>query len=152
MNPRDYGELASRLAAKADATPAELRTATSRAYYALYNVAVLFLEKMRVKIPKGGEAHKLVGEALRHCGDDNVAKAARDMDDLRMARWAADYEMADTVAEDQRRVQKSAARAKQAIKKLDECEANPTRFMEARIKVRNWAGSADGAGKGFTLS
>ena len=50
-------------------------------------------------------------------------------------------------AEDQRTVQKFAARAKQAIKKLDDSEADSARFMDARIKIRNWAGSADRTGR-----
>jgi len=59
--------------------------------------------------------------------------------------------MEDTSVENHRLVQKVVARAKQFAKKFDECEGDPARFMEARVKIRNWAGSAEGAGKGFTL-
>ena len=34
------------------------------------------------------------------------------------------------------------ARAKQAVKKLDECEADAARFVQARNKVRTWASSS----------
>lgn len=152
MNPRDYRDLASKLAAKADTTSAELRTAVSRAYYALFNVAVELLQKMRVKHVGGWEAHRLIPDALRFSGNRDLSIAAGELVDIRKMRWAADYDMGDDVVEHNRTVQKIAARAKQAIKKLDGCEADPTQYMDARIKIRNWAGSAEGVGKGFTLT
>jgi uncharacterized protein (UPF0332 family) len=139
------------LAAKEDVTRAELRTAVSRAYYALYHVAVGLLKKMGVKHSGGWEAHQMIPDALRYSGNDHVIAAARELLDLRKARWAADYDMEDEAVEEQTRVHKLVARAKQAIKKLDNCEADAARFVEARIKIRNWAGSVEGVGKGFSL-
>ena len=106
---------------------------------------------MGVRHPQGWEGHKLVAEAPRYSGDPKVQAASRELDDLRKARWAADYDMGDDEVEHQRTVQKWAARARQAIKKLDECAADPQRLLEARRSTRNWAGSAEGAGKGFSL-
>ncbi|HEV3260817.1 MAG TPA: HEPN domain-containing protein [Gemmataceae bacterium] len=151
MDPRDYLALASQLAVKEKPSPAELRTAVSRAYYAAFNAAVDLLKKMGVRHPDGWEGHKLVAEALRYSGDSKVQAASRELDDLRKARWAADYDMADDEVEHQRTVQKWVARARQLIKKLDECAADPQRLLQARITTRNWAGSAEGAGKGFAL-
>ncbi len=137
MDPHDYLDLALEFVSIPDPTPAELRTAVSRAYYGAFNVAVDLLQKMGVKPLFGWEGHKLVAEALRYSGNLKVAAASRELDDLRKARWAADYDMGDIAVEDQRTVQKSVARGKQVIKKLDECAAIPDRFVEARMRVRN---------------
>jgi uncharacterized protein (UPF0332 family) len=151
MNPRDFRELASQLARAEKTSPAELRTAVSRAYYAAFNVATSLLKKLGVKIPVGWEGHRLLAVALRYCDDKELIAISHDLDELRGVRWAADYDMEDIKVEDQRIVRKWCARTKQMIKKLDECEADSKRFIEVRIKVRNWAGSADGAAKGFSL-
>jgi septal ring factor EnvC (AmiA/AmiB activator) len=106
---------------------------------------------MGVKPPDGWEGHKRVAEALRYSGDTKVQAAAQELDDLRKARWAADYGMGDAQVEHQQTVQKFVARASQAIKKLDECEADATRLSQARNRIRTWASSAEGAEKGFIL-
>ena len=151
MNPRDFGGLASRLAGGENPTTAELRTAVGRAYYSAFNVAVALLKKLKVQLPTGWEGHRLLAVAIRHCEDEHLTTVSHEFDELRAARWAADYDMQGVAVEDQRMVRKWCARAKQMIKKLDECEADPARFLEARVKIRNWAGSAEGAGKGFSL-
>ena len=151
MNPRDYRDLASALVAKVDASVADLRTAASRAYYAAFHVALELLKKMGVKEPARWDAHTSVPEALRYSGDEEVASAARDLTDIRKARWSADYDMLDDAVEHQRTVRKLVSRGKQIIQKFDECGADPVRLAQARTKVRNWVGSAEGSGKGFTL-
>ncbi len=123
----------------------------SRSYYATFNVAVALLKKAGVKAAEGWEGHKLVAEALRYTDDPQLQAAASELDDLRKARWKADYDMEDDDVEHQRTVEKSVARAKQAVKKLDALATDPARFIQARSKVRTWAGSAAGSQKGFTL-
>src|SRR5436190_2161970 len=144
MNPRDYLIQASDLVGKEAPTAADLRSAVSRAYYAAFNVAVALLKKMGVKAPENWEGHKLVAEALRYSEDQKVQAASHEMDDLRKARWKADYDMEDDEVEHQRTAAKFVARAKQAVKKLDECEADAARFTQARNKVRTWASSSAG--------
>ena len=88
---------------------------------------------------------------MKRGGDEATVNCGNILDELRGFRWAADYDMQDDVVEDRGYVNKLVARSKQAIKKLDQCEADPARFMAARIKIRNWVSSADGASKGFSL-
>jgi hypothetical protein len=151
MNPREYAELASQLASKERPTIAELRTSVSRAYYSAFNVAIEFRKGIGVTAPEGWEGHKLVAEALRYSGDDKIGAASRELDDLRKARWAADYDMLDDHVEHQRSVQKWAARSRQINKKLDDCTTEEARLASARVKIRTWAGSVAGAGKRFTV-
>jgi uncharacterized protein (UPF0332 family) len=151
MNPRDFLMQASELVGKETPTAVDLRTAISRAYYASFNVAVALLKKMGIKAPDSWEGHKLVAEALRYSEDQKVQAASHELDDLRKARWKADYDMEDDEVEHQRTVAKFVARAKQAIKKMDECEVDAARFMQARNKVRTWASSSTGSQKGFIL-
>jgi uncharacterized protein (UPF0332 family) len=151
MNSRDYLTQAAELVGKESPTTADLRSAVSRAYYATFNVAVALLKKIGVKAPASWEGHKLVAEALRYSEDSKVQAACGELDDLRKARWKADYDMEDEEVEHQRTVAKFVARAKQAIKKLDECEADAARFTQVRNKLRTWAGSRAGSEKGFIL-
>jgi uncharacterized protein (UPF0332 family) len=55
MNPRDYIDVAWALATKEQATPAELRTAVSRAYYATFNAVVALLRVWGVTLRKAGK-------------------------------------------------------------------------------------------------
>jgi uncharacterized protein (UPF0332 family) len=151
MNPRDYLAQASELVQKESPSAADLRTAVSRSYYATFHVAVALLKKSGIKAPEGWEGHKLVAEALRYTEDPQLQAAASELDDLRKARWKADYDMEDDDVEHQRTVEKSVARARQAVKKMDALEADSARLIQARNKVRTWAGSAVGIHKGFTL-
>jgi hypothetical protein len=84
----------------------------SRSYYATINVALALLKKTGVKVPDGWEGHKLVAEALRYTEDPQLQAAASELDDLRKARWKADYDMEDDEVEHQRTVEKRVARAK----------------------------------------
>ena len=80
MNPRDFLIVASNLAGKDSPTAAELRTAVSRGYYALYNTAVEFVGKCRVKVLDNQEGHRAVPKALRACGDNNLRDVAAVLD------------------------------------------------------------------------
>jgi uncharacterized protein (UPF0332 family) len=95
MNPRDYADLAAQLANQETPSAADLRTAVSRAYYAAFNVVVALLESMKVKPPADWGGHKVVAEAMRHSDDRKLREVAWELDDLRKARWAADYDMED---------------------------------------------------------
>lgn len=141
MNPRDFLIVASTLADKDSPTAAELRTAVSRGYYALYNVAVEFVGKCRVKVLDNQEGHRAVPKALRACGDNNLRDVAAVLDALRTARWEADYSMTANAPEHQKTVKKHAAHAKHAVRLLDGCEQDDKLFSNVKASLRSWAAS-----------
>src|SRR5687768_16433861 len=117
MDPREFYKLATQLAGEGG--PAQLRTATSRAYYAVYNVSAVFLNEI-VPLSKGPAAHGQVQKLLANCSDADVVAVGSDMGDLHPRRIDADYEMADVNCENQKTVQATVAEAKGMIDAMDQ--------------------------------
>lgn len=68
MDPRDFHALAVRLATGTAPAAADCRTAISRAYYAVFNVAAEHLRGMGFPIGKGAAAHGEVQKCLANGG------------------------------------------------------------------------------------
>ena len=66
MDPHDFYQLASQLANSPHA--AELRTAISRAYYAIYHVGVTPLESLGFRLSSGPAGHGDVRNRLSNTG------------------------------------------------------------------------------------
>jgi hypothetical protein len=142
MDPRAFLDVAFALAHKDAPSAGELRTAVSRAYYGLYNTAVDFLDKCRVSVVDNQSGHRVVPGALRACGDVKLREAAATLDDLRNARWQADYMMTAAGPEHAGTVKRHVRHARQAINVIDACEQNVDRFREVKTSVRRWAATA----------
>src|SRR5260370_42699169 len=93
MDPRAFLVVAFALAHKDAPSAGELRSAVSRAYYGLYNTVVDFVDKCKVSVVDNQAGHRVVPGALRACCDVKLREAAATLDDLRSARWEADYVM-----------------------------------------------------------
>lgn len=121
-------ELATRLAASN--RPADLRSATSRAYYAAFNVAVMLLDEI-VPLSKGPAAHGQVQKLLANSRHAALVQIGRDIGNLHSRRIDADYDLRDTRCENQKSVQASVARARLLIEMIDQTfastEANATK-------------------------
>src|SRR5437867_3401381 len=96
MNPRDFLSLAESLAKGGGA--AERRSAISRAYYAVYNVAEAFLEQMGFPPPRR-DYHIRLQHRLLNSGDGDVAKIGSDLGNFHVRRNRADYKMKDSACE-----------------------------------------------------
>ena len=116
MDPRKFLELAEQLTQRSD--PAELRTATGRAYYAVFNVAVEILDQI-IPLSKGAAAHGQVQRILTNCGDIDLITAGRKLGNLHSRRIDADYEMGNTTAESPKTVRASVNEASVLIDALD---------------------------------
>jgi uncharacterized protein (UPF0332 family) len=86
----DFLQLAEDLRAEKD-TDAALRTAVSRAYYAAFHVARLHLVKHGHQLPKTGEAHEAVRQALQR-GSKEEQRAVNQLQRLLQSRRHADYD------------------------------------------------------------
>lgn len=105
MNFRDFLNLAENLAK--GASEAEWRTCVSRAYYGAFHVACDFLKVLGFRVPRSERGHSFVWLRLSNCGDDDVMKSGRSLNDLRGRRNASDY---------QERIAVSSAHANDALK------------------------------------
>lgn len=99
MEPVEFLKLARDLCKQSN-NEAALRSAISRGYYALFNLAKQFIEKHVHKLPKGAESHKKVYLYLNHCNLVKVQDIAGDLNDLRDDRNDADYDLSTDKFED----------------------------------------------------
>lgn len=135
MDPREFHKLAAELVA--DTTPAKIRTAINRAYYAAHNVGVEVLTEMGFRIERGPAGHSGVWERLGNCGDEEVIKAGSQLADLQSKRNKADYRLGNKDVESQKTAQADVELARRIIQILDACSSGPqrTQIIEA---IRDW--------------
>ncbi len=96
MEAREFHKLASALLA--DPKPAQIRTAISRAYYAIFNLAVQFLTGLGFGLPRNNK-HVAVQHRLQNCGDSEIARVGSQLTDLASKRVQADYDLGDKIIE-----------------------------------------------------
>jgi uncharacterized protein (UPF0332 family) len=91
MTGDDFYALAVQLSM--GSTPAEMRSAISRAYYSAYHNAVEFLESVGIALPNGPECHVKVRQILDQSGDKRLTEATSKLLNLRRNRNDADYDL-----------------------------------------------------------
>lgn len=97
MKPREFLQVAVELSRSAQ--PARLRTAISRAYYAVYHEGLQLLADFGFRVSKGPAGHGEVRHRLANAADADLARVARQMADLHAKRIAADYRLAEPESE-----------------------------------------------------
>ena len=75
------------------ATEGDWRSATSRAYYAVFHHFREWLRKEGIDLGSGGQAHNSLYVGLANCGIHDIALIGDRIDDLRRSRSQADYEL-----------------------------------------------------------
>jgi uncharacterized protein (UPF0332 family) len=119
MNGSDFYTLA--VALSSGNSPAELRTVTSRAYYAAFHQANELLRSIGIHLPSGPESHKKLRWILDQADDLEVRAASAKLTSLRNARNDADYELADSKAESRKNVALSLHAANEIIACIASC-------------------------------
>jgi hypothetical protein len=131
MDPRRFMLLARTMAAEGE--PEHARTAISRAYYAVYNVAIDMLRALQIEVASGQEGHEAVRERLRATTVDRVMHVGAELRKLRSLRVKADYWMRDPQPESSALANEWLLRAEQMIADLDTAVADlPTRERMTR--------------------
>ena len=121
MDAAEFQTLAIRLCAGSQ--PAELRSATSRAYYAAFHTALGFLRSIGISIPSSPEFHTKVCYALENSGDSEVSIAGRKLTSLRRERNISDYDLSKMKAEDKQVVGNNVRSANDVIDCINRCIA-----------------------------
>ncbi len=132
MEPKKFLELAQALAF-GQPQSAKLRTATSRAYYAAYNVSAETLGNMGAQIDKGPGGHGQVQRFLGNSKNEELQQIGIDLGTLHSNRISADYRLADERAENPTNVKALVQHAKRIIDTLERCCAGPNK--QAIIKA-----------------
>ena len=144
MDPHDFYQLASQLANSPHA--AELRTAISRAYYAIYHVGVTLLESLGFRLSSGPAGHGDVRNRLSNSGDPEMMRVGNQLGQLQSQRIAADYRLRNTSVENPKTAQAVVQQAQRMIQILDACFAEPkrTQIMQA---IQEWERKISRAGR-----
>ena len=126
VDPKKFLDLAHLLALE---TPqaSKLRTATSRAYYAAYNVSVEKLDGMGFRIDRSGNGHGQVQNLLGNSKNEDLKKISSDLGSLLTNRIGADYRMDDPRAENPTNVKAHVLHASRIIQALERCCGGPNR-------------------------
>lgn len=131
MEPKKFLELAQVLAFEPPQA-AKLRTATSRAYYAAYNVTVQTLDTLGVQIPKSPNGHGQVLNFLGNSKNEELQQISSDLGTLHSNRIAADYRLSDQKAENSTTVKALVQHAKKIIDTVERCCAGPNKQAIAK--------------------
>lgn len=125
MQGKDFLEVAKTLIRSK--FEASLRSAISRAYYALFNSAAQFLMDLGFSIDKGPGVHGTIRDRFYHSGTEQLIDFAQTLDELRTRRNKADYDMISKEFQNQAMCVLNVAGAELAIKHLTNCNKEPLR-------------------------
>ncbi len=142
MDPRQFLEVARELAV--DDSAAHNRTALSRGYYAVYNVACDMFSALGFDIERGYAGHEAIQSRLRQSGVDPLIHVGAQLYRLQAVRVRADYWMHDPFPERRATVARWLARAEQMIGALDTVMAQPAVRERVRRAVQTWEQSRTG--------
>jgi uncharacterized protein (UPF0332 family) len=95
MNPNEFLATADRLAQ--GGTEGDWRSAISRAYYSVFHEFRSFFLTQGLDLGRGGQCHFNLYAGLFNCGIPSVAPLGSRVDDLRVNRVTADYDLAGTI-------------------------------------------------------
>ncbi len=137
MQGRDFLDVAKNLARSH--YEASLRSAISRAYYALLNSAVQFLLELGFHVGQGPGKHGEVHHRLFNCGLEQMVEFSKLLDELRRRRNDADYDMSSAQFQSQPTCALWVANAELAIGYLVDCNKEPLR-SQIRAGIREYEG------------
>jgi uncharacterized protein (UPF0332 family) len=84
---------------------ADLRTAISRAYYAIFLEATSLLSELGYQVGSSGKAHGVVERALRESAEPELERVASDYGTLGTERRRADYDLENREVEEIQRAE-----------------------------------------------
>lgn len=93
MNPADFVQLASNLAAPNPCSAVRARTSISRSYYGAFHRACEALSIINAAVDDGPGAHGQAPRLLRQSGDPELVVAGDMLRDLHSLRRKADYKL-----------------------------------------------------------
>ena len=136
MLAQDFQNVAEALAKNNN--PAYLRSAVSRAYYAVYNTATEILRNLGFQVSQNANGHMDVIRKLSNAGNINIRKVGIDVGALESMRIDADYRLTNprTKVEDKNTVTLWVLKARQTLKILEDCKSDPVKSeVVAAIKA-----------------
>ena len=143
MNPQQFLDFAVTLAGTPDGShlaPAHHRTAISRSYYAAFNAARQFLDKIGVQVVRDENVHLTVRQPFANCPNPMAREIDVTLLTLIKQRKPADYAMNDSEPESRKNAQLACEQSRTVFNKLSQC-LQPGIFETVRDAIRSWVQS-----------
>ncbi len=118
MEPIEFQTLAESLAETEE--PAALRTAVSRAYYAVFHAATALALELTIRVPISPKGHAFLKDVLANSNDADLAAVAVKLQTLMSQRIIADYRLHARRIETALQTRPLVAIAKRAIESIQE--------------------------------
>jgi uncharacterized protein (UPF0332 family) len=134
MNARDFLDVADELAT--GIREADWRSAASRAYYAAFHVARQLLQRCGFAVPQAEQAHGYLWLRLSNAGQPDIARAGRELRNLRTDRNEGDYDIDDPF--DQQLAVDAVQHASDVINLLDAAANTPTVVTQITEAIRTY--------------
>lgn len=131
MDPRLFLAHATRMLA--EKRPEAYRSAVSRAYYAVFNVAAQLMAGVGCPLPRGPAGHGEAQHRLVHSKDQDLETVANQLGALHSRRIEADYRLERKDLEEEVTATGLVSRASSMVVVLDACRRDPARLE--RIKA-----------------
>jgi uncharacterized protein (UPF0332 family) len=135
MQGRDFLDVAKNLCRSQ--IEASLRSAISRAYYALLNTAAQLLMGLGFSMEQGPGVHGQVRNRFFNCGIEQLGEFSSTLDELRRQRNEADCNMKSKEFQSQAICTLRVAKAEAAIGLLTDCDKEPLR-SQIRAGIREY--------------
>jgi hypothetical protein len=137
MDPAEFYVFALGLVAGSRAPgPVQCRTPIGRAYYAALNRADEALARWGVSCGKGPQKHGLAVRFLHASNDRDLIAGSNALDDLRILRNRADYDMSDTSVETVRQAKAALQFAKDVMDYLNAVDNDAARRSSAENQIK----------------
>jgi uncharacterized protein (UPF0332 family) len=136
MNGREFLRAAEYLLKRRE--EAILRSAVSRAYYALFHEGREFIGELQFYCSKGPQAHGEVRSRLNNCGDQSMQEVSRLLAQLHKQRLMADYDLDDKTPLDINTYRLLAKSAAICIDYLDAARQSSTQSALIRSGIREY--------------
>lgn len=135
MKAREFHKLASALIGQSNS--AEIRTAISRAYYAIFDLAAQFLTHSGLKLSRTN-VHVAVQHRLQNCGDPEIQRVGSQLTDLASKRVRADYDLSDELIEDQKTASVVIAQVDRMMQAMEKCLLDQPRKQAIITAIMQW--------------
>ncbi len=136
MDPKEFNNLASELVA--GNTPAKIRTAISRAYYAAFLIGAELLDKeLGFQVPKSAKGHNRVKVYLNNSGDKEFMEVSSKLGTLQNNRIRADYRPDKTKVENLKNAQSLVEQAESIIRTM-RADIDKHRRSQIIAAIRNY--------------
>ena len=133
MRPHEFLDLAEELTEHD--TAAANRSAISRSYYAVFNAAEEFLQRMGFGSRKR-DYHVGLQTRLLVCGDSEFVKIGSDLGGFHRKRIEADYKMAEKTPENRKNAQAAVDDARRMIESLENCAIYGERWKRIKNAIQ----------------